>query len=575
MSTLLTAAPPRTLERLLTEAGAGQLALWCFDDRAARQAAEAALAARGISARIRSAYKPLLHAFLEEILLEGLTEAAITYPVHPDADPKRFRLETYPLAALLPDVRITLIPGGPALHYDLDLTYGAITEKRRVFAPNRHHVAISGLPGLSPTGWIVSPTRDERLETDLEALFDAAMTALAGRNWSGADGTPGPYFDQLVFDVTLPARDEPLAHGDEVLALAEALHEDLYFSSLEYFQHISGRPAGDRGLQPGQIVPRVRRGPEPRLEVRLQPFPKSLPAAHTEPPELDKADAPLSPGQIAASLDLLGGETFTATTRTGRTLEARQFRGDGAPVMISAGQHANETTGIVGALRAGRRLAAEGAAFTLSPLENPDGYALHQALIAENPRHMHHAARYTALGDDLEYREEPGILYEKAIRHEAERRSGAQLHINLHGYPSHEWTRPLSGYVPRHFAMWTLPKGFFLILRHHPDWVTEAEALVDAVTAHLAAVPGVLEENARQIALYEAHAGETGFQMINGFPCLIGADARHRVPVTLITEYPDETIYGPAFVQGQTVQMETVLAARAAWQRLHRPAAIA
>ena len=57
---------------------------------------------------------------------------------------------------------------------------------------------------------------------------------------------------------------------------------------------------------------------------------------------------------------------------------------------------------------------------------------------------MHHAARYTALGDDLEYRVK-GALYEKEIRHKAREISQAQLHINLHGYPSHERTRPLSG----------------------------------------------------------------------------------------------------------------------------------
>ncbi len=60
--------------------------------------------------------------------------------------------------------------------------------------------------------------------------------------------------------------------------------------------------------------------------------------------------------------------------------------------------------------------------------------------------------------------------FEKAIRVEAEARTNAKLHVNLHGYPSHEWTRPLSGYVPRSFAMWTLPKGFFLIIRHHASW---------------------------------------------------------------------------------------------------------
>ena len=70
--------------------------------------------------------------------------------------------------------------------------------------------------------------------------------------------------------------------------------------------------------------------------------------------------------------------------------------------------------------------------FALIPLENPDGYALHRELCAHAPRHMHHAARYTALGDDLEYRDAPP-WYEREARHQALALSGADLHINLHG----------------------------------------------------------------------------------------------------------------------------------------------
>lgn len=271
---------------------------------------------------------------------------------------------------------------------------------------------------------------------------------------------------------------------------------------------------------------------------------------------------------MQAELASIRGETFEAQSRAGRTVQARYVKGTDAAVMISGGQHPNETTGIVGALRAAQVLSQRpGAHFTISPLENPDGYALHQRLRADNPEHMHHAARYTALGDDLEYRTGT-TLYEKAIRFEAQRLSGAQLHINLHGYPAHEWTRPLSGYVPRGFAMWTLPKGFFLIMRYQNGWAVQANHLIDAVTKRLAAVPGLVDFNTVQIGLYETHAGETGFRIINGFPCMISVDDRHDVPLTLITEYPDETIYDAAFIKGHTAQMETVLAAYEAFQAI-------
>ena len=312
-------------------------------------------------------------------------------------------------------------------------------------------------------------------------------------------------------------------------------------------------------------MPEITQGP-PSLTVTLRRLATGDRMGAHQP--LDAATAPLPTAQIRDELAALGGTRFTAPTRAGREVEARHIAGTGAPVMISAGQHPNETSPIIGALRAARELKDQGAAFTISPLENPDGYALHGRLVADNPRHMHHAARYTAFGDDLEYRQNPVALYEHGIRAQAEALTGAQLHINLHGYPAHEWTRPLSGYVPRGFAMWTLPKGFFLVMRHREGWGDIARALTKAVTADLSGNTALMDMNARQIALYGIHAGETGFEMINGFPCYIGHDPRHRVPLTLITEYPDETIYGDAYTAAHTAQMQTVLAAHAAWQQL-------
>ncbi|WMN57983.1 hypothetical protein NI390_16990 [Vibrio fluvialis] len=225
---------------------------------------------------------------------------------------------------------------------------------------------------------------------------------------------------------------------------------------------------------------------------------------------------------------------------------------------------------MVGVLRAAGLLSQQANAhLVISPLENPDGYALHQALIQSNPHHMHHAARYTALGDDLEYRTaEP--LYEKAIRKQAQALSQAQLHVNLHGYPSHEWTRPFSGYVPQGFEMWTIPKGFFLVVRHldTPQWQEYAERFVDALTLELQHCSEVIAMNRKQIALYEQHAGETGFRMINGYPCFVSSVEQADFPLQLITEYPDESIYGDDFIAGHTVQMETVLAAYRVHQSL-------
>ncbi|WP_099868148.1 peptidase M14 [Pararhizobium haloflavum] len=568
----------RTIDTLIADYGRPEhkgacLEAWVFEDHDNRRRAEKSLLDRGVTARIRSAYKPLLHFFLEDVVLADIGQATVRYPVL-DGMANRFLLESYPLAALLPDGAIVFEPGTDAdFHYAVDIVdKNGTLSSHRVFAPNRRHVDPVGQDCVSPTGWVRltdagGSVCQAAYPTDFEAVFAAAVKVVGEREWGLAE----PYFDELNIRVELPGKDLPLAHGHESISLHEALHEDLYFTLLEVFQKRSGRPLGDRGLRPGQIVPEIVAGEgAPRLIIETRPLdtnPRTMPHV-----SLDDAPHALSVSQIDEALAAVAGTPLTATSRAGRPVHARHIAGSDAAVMISGGQHANETSGIVGALRAALQLKDRaGAHFVVSPLENPDGYALHGRLTREHAAQMHHAARYTAFGNDLEFEpdgDDGAPHFERAIRSKAEAISGARLHVNLHGYPAHEWTRPLSGYVPRGFEMWTVPKGFFLIMRHHPEWDAAARVLIDKVTAHLQTLPGLSAFNASQIALFEKHAGVTGFEIINGFPCLISVETRHTAPLTLITEYPDETIEGHAFVDAHTAQMQTVLAAYEAYQTL-------
>jgi hypothetical protein len=577
-TTLLDTTVARTLDSWATrfardEWQGAAIEGWLFEGVQARRAAERRLRAAGVHAMLRSAYKPLLHFFLEEIDRSKLAAVTVRYPVHPLASPKRFLLEAYPLAGLLADCALEFLPGTDDLNYQLALTLKSGEQRQAtVFAPNRSHIGCTGATLLSPTGWLrvqhpssAAAGIDAAQQTDYEQVFGQIVDTIQGHAWPAQE----PFFERLDIRVDLPGIDRPLPVGHECISSHEALHEDIYFSLLEIFQRRSGRAPGDRRLQPGQIVPDVRaRNAAPRLRISLRKF-KTLRAAGE--PLLDLLDAAPDPARVAAEMEGLAGERFAATSRQGRPVAGLHHAGPGPAVLISGGQHANETSGVVGALRAARALQAQGSAhFALIPLENPDGYALQRELWSRNPHHMLHAARYSALGDDIEYREQPP-LYERAARVQALALSGAQLHVNLHGYPAHEWTRPLSGYLPQGFELWTIPKGFFLILRHHPGWAAEGRALLEQVSASLARVPGLLEYNARQLALYERHAGAVPFEVISGTACTQSEIERPGAPVTLITEFPDETIAGEAFRFAHTVQMEAALAAVRAWQTLARP----
>ncbi|WP_319520560.1 peptidase M14 [uncultured Martelella sp.] len=553
--------------------GVSMVEAWVFSDTATRRQAEQALAEKGITARFRSAYKPLVHFFREEVETEGLTAARITYPVHPAAPENRFLLEAYPLSGMLGDAEVSFTPSGgePDLFYSVALTWAdGRRDTRKVFAPNRLHQDFAGQQALSPTGWLrIDGNAGERIETDYEALFSKTIRAIADRDWGDSE----PYFEELNITATLPVEDEwlPLAPTDAIISLREALHEDLYFSLLEVFQTRSGRPLGDRGLRPGQIVPEIRLAAGP-LDVRVETRPFTTDETDNDAGEAPAAATkPFSAARVRRELATIEGEAFATRSRAGRAVCARYRKGSDRPVMVSGGQHPNEVTGIAGALRAGLALAGrDNAHFTVSPLENPDGYELDWRLRADNPHHMHHAARYTAFGDDLEYRPRDAP-FETEIRYRAEAISGALLHINLHGYPAHEWTRPLSGFVPRGFGMWTVPKGFFLIMRYRSGWEAQARTLIEQVTQRLAENRALVDFNARQIALYVAHSGTPSWPVVNGFPVMISRYDHQRVPVTLITEYPDETIYDDAFIQGHTAQLETALGAYEAWQTMVLP----
>ncbi len=577
MTVLLDQSFDRTLDGLLARFTSGdyrgaRVEAWLFEDLAARTDAERRLAQAGVRARLRSAYKPLVHFFLEELPAQP-DAVTVHLPADPRGSAQRFRLEAFPLAGLLGATKLGFAhgdaAGGAALDYRVVLGDGGGTTEHTVFAPNRVIRDHLGQSVLTPTGWLRVwrdggdgvPDEDAPLLTEYEVVFDATMAVVTAHTWPAAM----PYFNQLAIDIRTPGIERRLDWQDECLSTSEGLHEDLYFSLLEFFQRLAGLKLGDRTLQPGQIVPDIHTADGPahvRVVLRTASVAAEPPA---EPLDLATAAEPLTPRQIAAALGTLGGTGIDAVTSQGRPVRGTFLPGSGRGFVITGGQHANETTGVVGALRAAARLRQDGAHFAVIPQENADGYALHRQLRVANPRHMHHAARYTALGDDLQYRTKPP-LYEKEARLEAFRLTDAGLHLNLHGYPAHEWNRPLTGYITRGFEAWSMPKGFYLILHHPPGQRAAAVAFLDALTARVSQVPGLAEFNQAQLDVWRTHAGTSPEPIHHGIHCTITETTSFPVPYSLITEFPDETIYGAAFQLGHTVQMTTVLEAVALYR---------
>lgn len=120
---------------------------------------------------------------------------------------------------------------------------------------------------------------------------------------------------------------------------------------------------------------------------------------------------------------------------------------------------------------------------------------------------------------------------------------GRLLHLSLHGYPAHEWLRPLSGYLPSGFESWSLPRGFFLIMRHRPSGRPSAPC-----TRWPRSCPqiGLATLNTAQRRRRTYGATDSDTMMVSTIACHLHSDP-HLPPMLLITEYPDETLTGPAF----------------------------
>ena len=172
MTVLLDYTAPRTIDTLIDRIAAlkpdGLVEAWVFDDRRTRRQAEAKLAELGISARFHASYKPLLHHFIEDAQLEGVSRIVVRYPVVPTAVEKRFWLETYPLSAMLEGVSVEYIAEpSNSTTYTVELEGTNGVSSYEVFAPNRIHMDHVGVETLSPTGWLrIAVGRDRRAGRD-------------------------------------------------------------------------------------------------------------------------------------------------------------------------------------------------------------------------------------------------------------------------------------------------------------------------------------------------------------------------------------------------------------------------
>ncbi len=191
-------------------------------------------------------------------------------------------------------------------------------------------------------------------------------------------------------------------------------------------------------------------------------------------------------------------------------------------LFLSGRQHANEVSSTNYLLKLAELLATDPVSreslkkinFVLLPLENPDGASLAFELQKLTPFHSLHAGRYSSLGVDIGY--QVGLarpfLPEARVRKRLFERWLPDIYLNLHGYPSHEWVQPFSGYSPYLFRDYWIPRGWFAYFRAprlsiYENYSQAAKDLRRFLIAEMQADEKIRESNAKFYARYHRWAG--------------------------------------------------------------------
>ena len=562
---------------------------------------------RDVHVTVLGAYKPGL-SWLTEVVARDLAgtgadriEIAFQDFGTPGLEePLRWLQEIHPVGEILarhlsiPKDRISF-----ARESGLDAVYRvrAWRGRRRVYE-NRHSPAWQGRPYLEmfPRAGRVHPTTgrvrlvvtgrevlNQRVKTPAERIWDIyqgqvlpSLAREAEALLADTENVQGPLFEEVRFDIFVNCPAEWLGVGEERISPLEALHEDLYFVTLDFFGRWL-KQKGVRGRSPGRILPvvhpayrgsggsmkvvLVHRPPEmssvphaatpgirftgirrknTRVEIGLAMPPPSSPGlergfaarlravpaivkvltagpgpgethviASIPDPSAQSArvqgrprsiplDRPLGYAEGVRMIRSFAGLAGIRVLEEGRSFQGKRIysvelthpcpsrwvshlkrRLFKPTVFVNCRHHANEVSSTNAALELTRLLASvprfrrllTRVNVVINPMENVDGVATLEALMRLTPSDKLHAARYNAAGQEYygEYFNPGSVFGEARVKPAIWRRWLPDICIDSHGFPSHEWDQPFSGYAPFRFRDFWIPRALIYVYLPHLD----------------------------------------------------------------------------------------------------------
>ncbi len=174
-------------------------------------------------------------------------------------DLTHIEFEKVPIGSPTYEVTATSADGATLLHQTFDPKYVVRPYFDRF--PDYEKVRVT-------TGWLTATMggvvlADQRIVTDIERFWDAfqakTLPAIYDYVMLQADGKPraedAPHFGALTVDLTLSEPDYALGVDKERISSLEAMHEDIYFGTLQFFDVIGRYSRGPALDYPGRIIP--------------------------------------------------------------------------------------------------------------------------------------------------------------------------------------------------------------------------------------------------------------------------------------------------------------------------------
>jgi hypothetical protein len=144
---------------------------------------------------------------------------------------------------------------------------------------------------------------------------------------------------------------------------------------------------------------------------------------------------------------------------------------------INCRHHANEVSSTNAGLKLSYLLATrpqlreflKKANVVINPMENVDGMVILEEMLKLTPTDKLHGGRYNSAGREYyeEYFNPETPFREAKVKPAIWKRWLPDICVDDHGFPSHEWEQPFSGYAPFRFREWWIPRALFYFYLPH------------------------------------------------------------------------------------------------------------